>query len=64
MFDSFMPYELCINISNLVLCDIALVWFPDDGTLHIETGRNVQWNCLLFAFLALQPIVVVFSTAR
>jgi hypothetical protein len=39
-----MPYELCIKLSNLVSCGIALVRFPDDGTLRIETGRNVQGN--------------------
>jgi len=40
--DSLTPRQLCIKEANLVLCDIALVSFPDEGPLRIETHRNAQ----------------------
>jgi hypothetical protein len=30
------------NIKCLVLCGIAMVWFPDDDPVCIETHRNTQ----------------------
>lgn len=37
---SFTPLLLCTDVTNLVLCCIALVLFPDDGPLRAETCRS------------------------
>jgi len=42
LFYSFAPYQLCIKLVNLLLCHIALVWFPDDDPLWVETYRNIH----------------------
>jgi hypothetical protein len=31
-----------IKVSNMVFCNIALVWFPDDDLLWMETCGNIQ----------------------
>ena len=42
VFDFFTPYQLFMELGNLVLYSTALVWFPDDGPLRIETGGNIK----------------------
>jgi hypothetical protein len=32
-----------MQVDNLVLCGIALVWFPGDGPLRAETSRNLMY---------------------
>jgi len=30
IFYPFTPCQPCIKVANVVLCGVALVWFPDD----------------------------------
>ena len=32
------------KMANLVLCGIALLWFPDDDPLWIETLRTIHYD--------------------
>lgn len=41
---------MCIKEAYLVLCQIALVRFADDGPLRIETCRNVQCDIIKCTF--------------
>jgi hypothetical protein len=36
----------CTKVTNLVLCCIVSVLFPDNGTLGIETCRNIQCDII------------------
>jgi hypothetical protein len=42
--DYFATRQLCAKVTNLVLRCIALVLFPDDDPLQIETFANIQWD--------------------
>jgi hypothetical protein len=33
VFDSFTPWEKCMNVADMVLCDTAFLWFLDDSPL-------------------------------
>jgi len=33
-------------MANFVLCDVALVLFPEDDTLWIETCRNTECDVI------------------
>jgi hypothetical protein len=35
-------------VANLVLCGIALVWFPDNDPLWIETCSNIQCDIIIY----------------
>ena len=37
----------CEKVANLSLWDTALVLFPDEGPLRIETRRNVQCDIII-----------------
>jgi len=37
---------MCINVADMVLCDFALLWSPDDSLLWIETCRNIQCDVI------------------
>ena len=37
--------QLSTKLTNLVLCRVNLVRFPDDGPVRIETCRNIQGDC-------------------
>ena len=43
-FKNFTPthHVSCEKVVNLILCDTAMAWFPDEGPFRIETRRNVQ----------------------
>jgi hypothetical protein len=38
---------LCINVDNLVLCNIAVISFPDDDPLWIETCRYILCDIII-----------------
>jgi hypothetical protein len=48
MSDYFTPRKLCTELVNLVLYSTALVCFPDDGPLRIETGRNIKCDIIIY----------------
>ena len=47
LFDTFIPCQLFIKVTNLVLCAITFVGFPDDDPLWIETCRNIQCDTVM-----------------
>jgi len=47
VFDTCKPYKLRIKVSSLVLCGVALVRFPDDGHLRIETCGNIHCGTVI-----------------
>jgi hypothetical protein len=36
-------------MADIVLCDIVLLWSPDDSSLWIETFRNIQCDVIQIA---------------
>jgi len=50
------------KVANLVLCDIALVWFPDDSPLRIDTCRNSsktkKMQCYTIVFITINALHV------
>lgn len=38
---------MCIKLFNLLLCHIALVWFPDGDPLWVETYRNIHCGIII-----------------
>ena len=44
LFDTFIPCQLCIKVTNFVLCAITLVGFPDDdrcGSKHVRVSSVI-----------------------
>jgi hypothetical protein len=40
--DCFTSRQLCTEMTAVFLCRFALVLFPDEGALRIETYRDIQ----------------------
>ena len=49
---------MCTEVGTLVLCIIALVWFPDEDPLRIETCRNVQCD-IIYIYIYIYMCVCV-----
>jgi len=48
LFELYDEARTCQRqMPNLVLCGIALVWFPDDVTLWGETCMNIQCDNII-----------------
>ena len=37
---------MCVNAADMVLCDFALSWSPDDSSLWFQTCRNIQCDVI------------------
>jgi len=48
VFHSSTPRQLYKKLANLFLCGVALVRFPDDGRLRMETCSNVECDIVIY----------------
>jgi hypothetical protein len=47
MFAFFYTFLLYAKFAGLILCGVALIWFPDDYPLGIETYTSVQRDIII-----------------